>query len=284
MQTVPPKLVIVGIDRSPTPTTPNLDPANIEGLDRCIRPIDEALGCIYQILCLVSGKCYIGQAKLIKYKDGKAYYYGPKGRWSDHRSDAKGGSPKLIHQAIRQYGPENFRINVLKVDIITVLDQLESNYIASFNTMIPNGYNVQRESDNRYTSSRIQQIQEKYGNIIQPQDPALMDELRRSIQAELDDVHHEKWRIIKDKRVTRIRIKDTVMTSASRQNGRKYTYDIVVVYVYTIDIRYAKDAKQLKFGGIHIPLHEAYRDALQFARRIPLEPGGQFDDQVRLSQ
>ena len=287
MQTVPPKLVIVGAEGTPIPTDhPHLivvtDPAHIAGLDRSIRPIDEALGCIYQIICLVTGISYIGQAKLIKYKDGKAYYYGPKGRWNDHKSDAKNGSPKLIHQAIRDYGPENFQVLVVKVDIITALNHLETHYIIAFNTLIPNGYNVQSEADNRYTPARIQRIQEKYGEIIQPQDPAVMEELRITIQAELDDKHHRKWELIKGKITTRIRIARSNRYSAPRHDGQIYGYTAIIIYVYHTEMKTPQDTIKLAFGGVTISTEVAYRDALQFARRIPLEQGGQFDDQVKL--
>lgn len=49
-----------------------------------------------------------------------------------------------LHRAFRKYGYENFSYDVLEKDINTFeeLNTLERWYIRSFNTKIPNGYNI----------------------------------------------------------------------------------------------------------------------------------------------
>lgn len=46
-------------------------------------------GIIYQITCKSTNLKYIGQATNLKYKNGKPYNYGAKGRWSDHLCASK---------------------------------------------------------------------------------------------------------------------------------------------------------------------------------------------------
>jgi hypothetical protein len=261
-----------------------------EALDRSLRPVDETLGCIYRLTCIVTGMCYIGQVKLVKYKDEKPYIYGPKGRWSDHVSEAMGGSVKPIHQAIQDYGKDNFIVEVLQVDIITMLDDLEDNYIIQLNTLDPNGYNITLNNVNPFTPGRLDLLAGKYGaNIIQQQDGSAMEEVRQRLQAELDDPHIKKWKLIKakfdDQPIERIRMQMTKKITPPRKDGTRYRYDAVIIYLYNDAT--SKHVSQLAFGGKTISTQKAYQEALTFAQKIHAIQGVQVEDQVdqtKLSQ
>lgn len=103
---------------------------------------DVVKGEIYMILNKVNGKRYIGQT--LKYVTINKIKRGTEGRWTVHVREAMKGSNeiRLLHEAIREYGPENF--NVMKVCDCheSQLHILEDKYMREFNTFEPHGYNL----------------------------------------------------------------------------------------------------------------------------------------------
>lgn len=92
---------------------------------------------IYKITNLINGKSYIGHSKHILQ------------RWTQHRYDSKTKQLPL-YRAIRKYGIENFKFEILEECKIENLSKLEDYYINKYNTYIPKGYNY-----NKYDSSLI---------------------------------------------------------------------------------------------------------------------------------
>ena len=97
-------------------------------------------GDIY-LLISPSGKKYIGQA-VCYLSSGKKY--GFKKRWNGHKSEAKNHRDycRLLDNAIRKYGHENFKIELLETVTIEKLDERENYWIKEHNSMTPNGYNL----------------------------------------------------------------------------------------------------------------------------------------------
>ena len=87
------------------------------------------MGSIYKITNKLNGKSYIGQTMQLVVK-----------RWRAHISRK---STSAIHAAIKAYGKENFSFEVIEIaPTIEELNMLEQKYIKEFNTMSPNGYNL----------------------------------------------------------------------------------------------------------------------------------------------
>lgn len=84
---------------------------------------------LYQITNLINGKIYIGQTNNIQK------------RWSNHRCCS---SPDMvIAKAIKKYGVENFKFEILYKNIaIEDIDELEQKIIEQKHSRVPNGYNV----------------------------------------------------------------------------------------------------------------------------------------------
>lgn len=92
------------------------------------------MGYIYKITNIVSGKLYIGETKLAD----------PNDRWKCHIKSlkcVKGGCPAL-KDAMKSYGIDKFRFDVLIICFDEDRMQLEREYIKRYNSMVPNGYNI----------------------------------------------------------------------------------------------------------------------------------------------
>lgn len=101
-------------------------------------------GVVYYIRCKESGKGYIGQA--LNYVNGNTMW-GTEGRWKSHVREALGGSVdhcRLLNNAIRKYGKDAFEIYTFIEDEESKLDEHEVFFIDVFQTLTPNGYNLEK--------------------------------------------------------------------------------------------------------------------------------------------
>jgi group I intron endonuclease len=126
-----------------------------------------------EVYCITSpsNKKYIGQCVKIL-SSGKNWGY--LNRWKQHISDSKNGKDycRLLNNAIRKYGSQNFIIEIVKECNIIDLDYYENLYINTFNTMTPNGYNLisgkteSRQSDETKELRRQSMIGKNLGRIM----------------------------------------------------------------------------------------------------------------------
>lgn len=86
---------------------------------------------IYKITNLINGMCYIGQSKRIET------------RFKEHKSGERQQHNYYLHNAIDKYGIENFSFETLIECSIDQLDNFERDYILNFNSLKPNGYNLE---------------------------------------------------------------------------------------------------------------------------------------------
>ena len=89
---------------------------------------------IYKITNLINNKSYIGQSINIE-KRIKEHFWKSK-----NQKDISFNS--ILHQAIRKYGEENFKWEILEECDVEKIDELEQQYIQKYNTLSPNGYNI----------------------------------------------------------------------------------------------------------------------------------------------
>ena len=92
--------------------------------------IDKPICGIYKITNIQNNKSYIGQSGNIKF------------RWITHIIDSINNESAPIHIAIRNFGIEKFKLEILEECSIEELNNKEKYYIQKYNTLIPNGYNV----------------------------------------------------------------------------------------------------------------------------------------------
>ena len=94
---------------------------------------------IYKITNLINGKSYVGQSIHIER------------RWQEHCQLA---STSQISKAIKKYGKENFLFEILEQCSIEELNNQENYWIAHFDTIVPNGYNIAENTESTHTTYR----------------------------------------------------------------------------------------------------------------------------------
>jgi group I intron endonuclease len=107
---------------------------------------------IYKITCIPTEKSYVGQTQRLKHKNNKPFQYGIVGRWCDHVSSSK-KSDTPLHVAIREYGIENFKQELVEVVTNETADEREGYWIMKYNTVHPNGFNVMTHSRCKHRDS-----------------------------------------------------------------------------------------------------------------------------------
>jgi group I intron endonuclease len=92
------------------------------------------MGYIYKITNLINNQAYIGQTT----------QHDPNTRWKAHvRAVKYGNGCPVLSNAIKKYGAENFKFEVLIICFDTDVIRYEQSYISKYKTIVPNGYNVQ---------------------------------------------------------------------------------------------------------------------------------------------
>lgn len=98
---------------------------------------------IYRITNKINNKCYIGQTR-----------HSIKRRFGDHVRGCKNNS--LIHQAIKKYKKENFEVEqLIECNNLEELDEKEKYFIQVFNSVAPNGYNLEYGGNSQKELSEI---------------------------------------------------------------------------------------------------------------------------------
>ena len=258
-------------------------------------------GVIYQIICTATNQTYIGQATKYKYKNEKPYNYGASGRWSDHVATSKTRNTPLC-KAIKQYGKEQFTIEVLEETMLENLDEREAHYIAERNTIYPEGYNVASHSRNRHRDTSNLHVFSKdkvLSAIVSPirNNGAfrmayvylnLHDDTQERIsfgqkgENTFEDTMNEvtaflakigcpytissiSSTVLSEKYASKLEeFKDKEITSVRITSASS----LVAVYIGTSEMIFNKEHKRICFGGKTISKEEAYEIAKQFVAEL----------------
>lgn len=96
--------------------------------------------CIYRIRNKINGMIYIGASDLSRKPSDSA-----KRRWEEHKKCARNGVKKVLYDAIREFGVENFEMRFVEAcpDRDTMFRR-EVEIIDASNSWYPNGYNVRK--------------------------------------------------------------------------------------------------------------------------------------------
>jgi len=187
---------------------------------------------IYVIKNTENGKEYVGQAVSHILNHKRYRPYGSIGRFKCHVSEAYSSKRKqcrLLNNAIRKYGEQNFTVSVINTCNLSNADEQEKLFILERNSISPNGYNL-TFGGNRTILTEENRIQVSKGIC--------------KYYAPLKFKRFETIKYISDDIETYIR--------PLNRNGCQYGW-----YVYI-------DGKKADFGGSHISLCESKQRAIEF--------------------
>jgi group I intron endonuclease len=91
------------------------------------------IGLIYKIENKVNGKVYIGITR-----------NGISGRYPGRSWKVSNARSRLVKKAMTKYGADNFEISIIEECNIDLLEEREKYYVETFNSFVPNGYNLTR--------------------------------------------------------------------------------------------------------------------------------------------
>ena len=101
---------------------------------------------IYIIRNKLNNKVYVGQTVTHKLNKSKYRYFGYKGRFNDHVSEAINNTKQkqctYLNNSIRKYGKENFDVNIIETCETKNANLNEIYYINKYNSIYPFGYNL----------------------------------------------------------------------------------------------------------------------------------------------
>lgn len=123
---------------------------------------------IHYIYCytnLINNKQYIGQTNNLKRRK-KQHIQDSIHQHIGHEIAYN----QPIHCAIRKYGIDNFKIEILEIidtEDWSEVNQLESNYIKKLNSLAPNGYNLKADGEANKGHNKSKIPQDIINNIIQ---------------------------------------------------------------------------------------------------------------------
>lgn len=101
------------------------------------------MGFVYKVTNVVNGKSYIGITRT-----------SVKWRWNAHLcasfNESYNDYNVIFHRAIRKYGIDSFVVETLCESENDLLKELECQYIETYGTLSPNGYNMTKGGDGRW--------------------------------------------------------------------------------------------------------------------------------------
>ena len=191
---------------------------------------------IYKITCLTSGKIYVGQAvsHILNHKRYRPYGYTR--RFNCHISEAfstKKNQSHYLNNAIRKYGVDDFVVELLEYCECLQSDEREIYYISILNSLYPLGYNL-KNGGKSFTHTDESKKRVSNGVISYYKDKK--QERFKNIVAIDDDI--EKY-----------------IKPLNKYNSQYGWY----VYI---------DRIKAVFGGVHIPLDESKKSAMEFITNL----------------
>lgn len=113
------------------------------------------MGIVYRAHCLATGKSYIGLTMRSLKSRRKAH------KEAARKPESRSGGKAPFYEAIREHGWITFQWSVVaKSDDVIELHQLEKQAIKDFNTLVPDGYNLD--------SSRARPVRDDRSGVIYP--------------------------------------------------------------------------------------------------------------------
>jgi group I intron endonuclease len=221
-------------------------------------------GHVYLITNNINNKQYVGQTKTYQWRSTKNNWiaYGYQERFNQHKRNTnnyeKYGRCRALNSAMKKYGTDNFKIDLLEECSIDSLDELETFYIMNLSTLAPNGYNLETGgNENKTASAETRQLQSEMRKIYYKSDQGKSFIMQHSkFLSEYNASNNDKKKINKyiSREITRILIADC-------PNERT-----IYLYIYCEDDPKKQNKIRFKYTNVDVALHRAKEIALIIAK------------------
>jgi len=191
---------------------------------------------IYKIINISNGKIYVGQSVSHILNHKRYRPYGHEGRFRCHISEAfssKKNQSHYLNNAIRKYGVDDFVVELIECCEIEDADEREIHYIHKFNSLYPHGYNL-KNGGSAFTHS---------------------DESKKRLSNGVINYYKDK-KFERFKNVKQIDEDNEKYIKPLKRYNEQYGW-----YVYI-------DRCKADFGGVHIPLGESKKSAIEFVEKL----------------
>ena len=158
-------------------------------LEKIYDTLEGVKGHIYKISCDKTNKVYIGQTYSHIKNHGKYRPAGYHKRFAGHISEAitntKQKQCTYLNNAIRKYGKESFKCELLFECELDKLDEYEQMYIKEYNSLYPTGYNLTNGGKGAFYVSKI----DNNNTIVENNEPYKHSEITKTkIKQRLKDI------------------------------------------------------------------------------------------------
>lgn len=167
------------------------------------------MGFIYKITNILTNKCYIGETNKPN----------PYLRWNEHKRkiEKEIGCP-VLQDAVKKYGIENFKFQVLIICFDEDRYKFEIEYIKKFNSIAPNGYNLTKggEGGGFYGKKHTSETIEKIRNVLKDRytnDPEIRKCLSERTKLLFKDINYK------------LKVSEGVKNSEKWKNAKKGNFN-----------------------------------------------------------
>jgi len=195
------------------------------------------MGYIYKITNKITNKCYIGETKKSN----------PELRWNEHkRKIEKGIGCPALQDAVKKYGVEHFKFEILIICFDEDRYRFEKEYIKKYNSISPNGYNLTNggEGGGFYGKKHSNETIEK---IVKTTKQNYIDnpEIRDNISIKI------KQLLSIDKNRDKIKngMKQSTVFNNLKRNDKGRGFAKVKVKQYTLDNIFIKEYNSIREAG-----------------------------------
>lgn len=221
---------------------------------------DDVVVEIYKITCSVSSKCYIGQT-VSHIRNGDVYIRGGMhNRLRQHFSEARSNrcnQSTYLNRAIRKYGQDTFKVELIAVCKRDDSNQMEKEYIKKYNTLTPNGYNLNKGGGGAplRPSTTMHQPSSNKGRKVPKE---IVDKYAESLRKYYDDLKSKKH---KDLKLPIDRDPESFI-KALRQGGKQRGWRIL----YHDGVK----TRSIAFCSVTVPLDVTYTKTLEYVKMLQL--------------
>lgn len=179
------------------------------------------------------GKQYIGKA--VKYTGEQQNLWGTEGRWKSHISQTKNNDYRcrLLHKDIEKFGKDCFKVEKIYDCLKINMDDLEKFNILKFNTLSPNGYNINEGGNDgknylSFINSGNNLIELENKNLDKSADDTNAIQIEDYSKKHIKSIKHKNRKYDEDKNLPKY-------ISAIRQNMIIDNKDILVITGYRVE-------------------------------------------------